>query len=77
MFFFHRFAPAAGCAYPLDFDVLLEQLAPASCHGADIKTQQFGNARVAAMAALQGFESGIQTSLFLIEDTEKEHDGRS
>ncbi len=75
--FFHRFAPAAACTDPIDFDGLGEQLASSPRDRAHIEAKQLGDAHITAATGLEGFEPGVPAPLLLIEQAEEQYDGRA
>ena len=73
--FFHRLAPGAGLSDPADLDVLLQQLAAPAGDGVRIEAQKFGEHAVAAVAEFQGFQSGVQAALLLVQQAVEQNDG--
>ena len=73
-FFFPRVAPATGAADPGAPDVAGDQLRASSGHGTDIDAEQRRDAPVAAPAALERFEAGVQAALTFIKQAGEQHD---
>ena len=73
--FFHRRSPATGATHPLVLDVAGDQLLASSGHSTGIETEQRCDAPVAAPAALERFEAGVQAALTFIEQAGEQHDG--
>ena len=74
-FFFREWPPAAGAAHPLTLDVGGEQLLASARHGTGVDAEQRCDAPVAAPAALERFEPGVQAALTFIEQAGEQHDG--
>ena len=72
--FFRRRTPAARAPHPVELDVALDELPPAGSDRRRVDAEQLGDAPVAAPPALEGFESGEQTSLPLVEQAGEQHD---
>ena len=72
--FFRRSATAARAAHPVNLNVTLDELAPARGDRRRVDAEQSGDAPVAAPAALEGFESGEQAPLPLVEQAGEQHD---
>ena len=73
--FFHRLAPGTGLSDAADLDILIQQLAAAAGDGVRIEAKKFGQHAVAAVAELQGFQTGVQAALLLVQQTVEQDDG--
>jgi len=62
-------------AHPSRGNIAREQLDSAPGDGAGVDAEQLGDLGVAAVADLHGLEAGVETTLALIEQAVKEHDG--
>jgi hypothetical protein len=74
--FFDWFASAAGTARAAGRYILIEQLLASASDGVRVQAKEFGQNAIASMAQLDGFQSGEQTTLLLVEQAVEKQDGR-
>ena len=71
--FFHRSASGASPADTLDSHIAVQEVVPPAGHGPRVQPQQVGDRLVASVAHLERLQAGVQASLLLIEQAEKQH----
>jgi len=74
-FFFARLASAAGTARATRRYVLIEELLASASYGVRVQTEEFSQNTIATVSQLDGFQSGEQATLLLVEQTVEKQDG--
>ncbi|MDA1018302.1 MAG: hypothetical protein O3A00_28090 [Planctomycetota bacterium] len=74
--FFYRLATAPLLALPPGLHVALQQFPASAPHGGRVEPEQLGDLLVPARPGPQRFQPGVQASLPLIEQAEKQHESR-
>ena len=75
-FFFHRLSPPAGLAYAAGFDIALQQLPSSAGDGMWIQAKEASELAIAAVSQLEGFDGGIEATLFFIQRAVEQQDSR-